>query len=143
MSKSADLAFGSKHEKKIHNKLESVFGELKNSRCNPEMGKYYEFDKYNDNYFIEIKTRRIRHNTHCSLFFGKNKLVKGDKLLNENPNLRIFYLWQCSDGVYGWEHRSTEFNIEDRGRTDRGKDEINKCVDIETRHLKPLTELLT
>lgn len=88
-----DLEFGFRSEEETHEYLESVFGKLMNTKDNREMGNYFEFDKYNDDYFIEMKTRRIKHNQYESLFFGVNKLDKGDELLKENPNLRIFYLW--------------------------------------------------
>ena len=137
-----DLNFGFKNEEQIHVILEEEFGKLLRSSKNPEMGKYYEFDKYNEDYFIEVKTRRIKHNQYPSLFFGNNKLIKGDELLKKNPNLRIFYLWRCNDGIYGWEHKSSEYTIEKRGRCDRGKDEFDNCVDIKQKYIKPLKNLL-
>tara|TARA_R100000734_G_C3305403_1_gene95925 strand:- start:217 stop:651 length:435 start_codon:yes stop_codon:yes gene_type:complete len=140
--KQEDLSFGFKSENDIHEILEEYFGKLLKSKFNPEMGEYYEYDKYNEEYFIEIKSRRIRHNQYESLFFGKNKLLKGDELLKKSPHLRIFYLWKCNDGIYGWEHRSTDFDICKRGRCDRGKDEYNDCVDIKTKNIKPLKNLL-
>ena len=137
-----DLNFGFKSEEQIHVILEEEFGKLLRSSKNPEMGKYYEFDKYNEDYFIEVKTRRIKHNQYPSLYFGNNKLIKGDELLKKNPNLRIFYLWRCNDGIYGWEHKSSEYTIEKRGRCDRGKDEFDDCVDIKQKYIKPLKNLL-
>jgi len=137
-----DLKFGFLSEEQSHEYLESVFGKLMKSKLNPEMGEYYEFDKYNDNYFIEMKTRRIRHDQYCSLFFGENKLKKGDEILKKCPHLRIFYLWRCNDGIYGWEQRSTDFEICKRGRWDRGKQEIDDCVDIKQKFIKPLKNLL-
>jgi len=141
-TKRNDLNFGFKSEEEIHVILEEEFGTLLRSSKNPEMGKYYEFDKYNEDYFIEVKTRRIKHNQYPSLFFGNNKLIKGDELLKKNPNLRIFYLWRCNDGIYGWEHKSSEYTIEKRGRCDRGKDEFDDCVDIKQKYIKPLKNLL-
>lgn len=137
-----DLNFGFKSEEEIHAILEEEFGTLLRSSKNPEMGKYYEFDKYNEDYFIEVKTRRIKHNQYPSLFFGNNKLIKGDEILKKCPHLRIFYLWKCNDGIYGWEHKSTEYTIEKRGRCDRGKDEFDNCVDIKQKYIKPLKNLL-
>ena len=137
-----DLNFGFKSEEQIHAILEEEFGTLLRSSKNPEMGKYYEFDKYNEDYFIEVKTRRIKHNQYPSLFFGNNKFIKGEELLKINPNLRIFYLWRCNDGIYGWEHGSSEYTIEKRGRCDRGKDEFDNCVDIKQKYIKPLKNLL-
>ena len=52
-----DLSFGFKSENETHSILEEHFGTLFKSNLNPEMGKYYEFDKYNEEYFIEIKSR--------------------------------------------------------------------------------------
>ena len=137
-----DLSFGFKSEDEIHEILEEYFVKLLKSKFNPEMGKYYEFDKYNEEYFIEIKSRRIKHNQYESLFFGKNKLIKGDELLKKAPHLRIFYLWKCNDGIFGWEHRSSDFEIMKRGRCDRGKDEYDDCIDIKQKNIKPLKNLL-
>jgi len=137
-----DLSFGYKSEEDIHQILENVFGKLLRSNLNPEMGEYYEFDKYSEDFFIEVKTRRILHDKFSSLFFGENKLRKGDDILKKFPNIRIFYLWRCEDGIFGWEHRSTEFTIQRRGRCDRGRNEYNDCVDVLQENIKPLNELL-
>ena len=137
-----DLNFGFKSEEEIHSILEELFGNLLRSNRNPEMGEYYEFDKYNEDYFIEVKTRRIKHDKYPTLFFGENKLIKGDELLKKCPHLRIFYLWRCNDGIYGWEHRSSEYDVCKRGRCDRGKDEFDDCVDINQQFIKPLKNLL-
>lgn len=137
-----DLRFGFLSEEQSHEYLETVFGKLLNTKDNKKFGRYFEFDKYSDNYFIEMKTRRIPHNKYDSLFFGVNKLDKGDEILKENPNLRIFYLWRCEDGIYGWEHRSTDFEICNRGRRDRGRREVDLCVDVKQKFIKPLKNLL-
>ena len=137
-----DLNFGFKSEEEIHSILEELFGNLLRSNRNPEMGEYYEFDKYNEDFFIEVKTRRIKHDKYPTLFFGENKLIKGDELLKKCPHLRIFYLWRCNDGIYGWEHRSSEYDVCKRGRCDRGKDEFDDCVDINQQFIKPLKNLL-
>ena len=52
------------------------------------MGEYYEFDKYNEDCYIEIKGRRIYHNQYPSLMFGYNKYLKGEELLQDNPDLK-------------------------------------------------------
>lgn len=137
-----DLNYGFKSENEIHSILEEHFGTLFKSKLNPEMGKFYEFDKYNEEYFIEIKSRRIPHDKYPTLFFGENKLIKGDEILKKCPHLRVFYLWRCTDGIYGWEHRSSEYTICKRGRNDRGIDEFDDCVDILQKYIKPLEELL-
>ena len=137
-----DLRFGFLSEEQSHEYLETVFGKLLNTKDNKKFGKYFEFDKYNENYFIEMKTRRIPHNRYDSLFFGVNKLDKGDEILKENPNLRIFYLWRCEDGIYGWEHKSSDYEVCNRGRCDRGRREVDLCVDVKQKFIKPLKNLL-
>ncbi len=136
--KQIDLRFGFKSENDIHEYLETYFGKLLRTEENKDMGKYYEFDKYNEDVFIEMKTRRIKHNQYNSLMFGFNKLKKGRELQKANPNLRIFYLWRCLDGVYYWEQDTTAHKIIYSGRTDRGKDEMDDLVHIATEDLKPL-----
>ena len=140
--KNNDLSFGSISESIIHQDLENIFGTLLNTKDNSNMGKFYEFDKYNDKYYIEIKTRRIRHNQYPTLIFGKNKLLKGDEIISNNPDIRIFYLWRCNDGIYGWEHRSSDFYISQMGRWDRGKREISDCVNVKQSDIKPLNNLI-
>ncbi len=139
--KQIDLKYGFKSEEEQHEYLETIFGTLLRSKNNPEMGEYYEFDKYNDSFYIEMKTRRIKKRQYPTLFFGKNKLIKGDEILKKNPNLRIIYLWRCNDGVVWWEHRSSPFEIAQRGRCDRGKDEFDDCVDIEQKYIKTIDEI--
>ena len=105
-----------------------------------EYGKYYEFDKYNLDCFVEIKTRRIRHNQYHSLMFGENKLKKAEDLKKNNPSLRIFFIWVCTDGTFYWEHGKSDYTLEVSGRTDRGCDERNMCCHIDTADLKELCE---
>ena len=136
--KAIDLRYGFKSENEIHSYLEQYFGELKKSEEDPTKGKYYEFDKFNDNYFIELKTRRINHNRYSTLMFGYNKYKKGEELKKENPSLRIFYCFRCLDGTYYWEHDSSIYQVALSGRCDRGKYEYHDCVHIKTEHLKKL-----
>ena len=135
-----DLNFGFQSEKNIHSYLENYFGELKETK--EKYGSHFEFDNYNENYLIELKTRRIKHNQYHSLFFGKNKFIKGEELLKENPELKIYYLWRCNDGVYGWLHDSTEYTELISGRRARGKIEENLCIHISQANIKHIKELL-
>ena len=133
-----DLRYGYQSESDIHEFLETYFGKLQNTKDNQDMGEFYEFDKYNENVFIEMKTRRIKHNQYNSLMFGKNKLNKAKKLKEENPLIRVFFLWRCLDGVYYWELDSSTYDIKFSGRTDRGKDERADLVHVATKDLTSL-----
>lgn len=131
-----DLKFGYQSENDLHEYLEGYFGELNNFE-----NKYYEFDKYNDKYLIEIKTRRIRHNQYDTLMFGFNKFDKGQELLREKPHLEIYYIFRCTDGVFYWKHNSTEYEVKLSGRRDRGRPEMHDCIHIKTENLKPIDKL--
>tara|TARA_B100000676_G_C17699585_1_gene640545 strand:+ start:61 stop:492 length:432 start_codon:yes stop_codon:yes gene_type:complete len=137
--KQIDLRYGFKSEKEIHSYLEKTFGELKDTK--DKFGKHFEFDKYNEKYFIEIKTRRINHRQYPTLMFGKNKYLKGEELLKKNPKLRIFYLWRCYDGVYYWEHNSSEYTEQISGRRDRGCIEESMCIHIATEYINHIDNL--
>ncbi len=139
--KELDLRLGFRSEEEIHSYLENYFGTLKRTKDNIEYGKYYEFDKYNDKCFIELKTRRINHNQYHSLFFGKNKFLKGEELKASMPGIHIFYLWRCLDGVYYWEHGSSEYTEEISGRRDRGRIEENTCIHISQDNLTKLDRI--
>ena len=138
--KRADLQMGHQSENDIHEYLESFFGKLNNTRDCKEYGKYYEFDKFNDNCYIEIKTRNIKHNQYNSLMFGLNKLEKGRELKKLDPSLRIIYIWRCYDGIYYWEQDTSPYKIQFSGRTDRGKDERSNLVHIATENIKNLCD---
>lgn len=133
--KQNDINYGEKSEKEAKLVLEEKFGILNNT------DKFYEFDYINDKYVIEIKSRRIEHNKYCSLFFGRNKYIKGEELLKKNSNLRIFYIWKCTDGYYYWEHNTTPYDICKRGRCDRGIDEYKDCIDVKTEYINKLEDL--
>ena len=138
--KKIDLYFGFQNEDKIHKELEETFGELKNTSDNEDYGKHFEFDKYNDKCFLEIKSRRIPHNKYMSLMFGFNKYEKGNKLIEEDKDLRIFYIWKCTDGLFYWEHGSSDYEIKFSGRMDRGCDERADLVHISQENIKPLKD---
>lgn len=138
LQKQNDLRFGFLNEKVIHKYLENYFGTLNNTADNDKYGKHFEFDKYNDKCFIELKTRRIKHNQYPTLMFGSNKYNKAQELLRGNPELRIFYVWKCLDGCYYWEHDSSEYTERISGRRDRGRIEENNCIHISTEYLTKL-----
>ena len=54
-----DLNYGIKSEANAHQILEEHFGKLLRSSKNPEMGKFYPFDKYN--HLHNLSTTNISH----------------------------------------------------------------------------------
>lgn len=133
-----DLNYGETNEERIYKYLCKKYPDLKKTKDNVNYGKYYEFDFYNDNMFIELKTRRINFNQYPTLMFGYNKFLKGEELLRQNEKLKIYYLFSLNNGLYYWEHKSSPYTTKISGRCDRGKDEYHKCIHIETQYLKKM-----
>lgn len=132
-----DLSFGEREEEYKLPILQTFFGnDLQSTK--EKYGKKFEFDYFDEHCFIEMKSRRINFGHYPTLMFGKNKLIKGDQLLDENPNLRIFYIWNCLDCLVFWEHRSSPYTIRISGRCDRGRDEFSECIHIENQYIKKL-----
>ena len=133
-----DFNYGETNEERIYKSLCTIIPDLKRTRDNVNYGKYFEFDFYNDNMFIELKTRRINFKQYPTLMFGYNKFVKGEELLSQNPNLKIYYLFSLNNGLYYWEHNSSPYTTKISGRCDRGKAEYHNCIHIEHQYIKKL-----
>jgi len=133
-----DISWGERMESYKLPIMKTFFGDdIESTR--EKFGKSFEFDFYNDNYFIEMKSRRCKFGDFQTLMFGENKLIKGDELLRENPSLRIFYTWNCQDAIYFWEHRSSPYSTRMSGRDDRGRDEYDMCVHVKNQYIKKLS----
>ena len=130
LKKKIDLQFGLTNEIYKKKKIENIFGEL-----NKTKNTYDNFDFYNNNFFIELKTRRINHNKYNSLYFDKCKYDKGLEYLKKG--FRVIFIWDCIDRMVLWELKSDEkvSYFKYGGRTDRGKEEISKLCNIPTKHL--------
>ena len=134
-----DISWGERQEEYKLPILQTYFSDnIKSTR--EVYGKMFEFDFYDENHFIEMKSRRCDFGHYPTLMFGENKLIKGDELLQENPNLKIYYIFNCYDGIYFWRHRSSPYTTKMSGRYDRGRDETAMCVHIENKYIKKLTK---
>jgi len=101
-----------------------------------DKNKYAIFDYYNDNTYIELKTRRINHNTYKSLMFGYNKYIKGLEYIKEGK--QVYFFFKCLDGLYYWKLTEDTKDLVffgNGGRLDRGINEIKKIVYIPTKML--------
>jgi hypothetical protein len=133
--KQNDLLFGLSQEEKIKHKLEEKFGTL------TKLDKYNNFDFCNDKYFIEVKSRRIKHNRYDTLFFDEIKLKKAKEIIKKG--YEIFFVFNCTDGIWCWEFKDdkmyeNEYFISLGGRWDRGKEEISRMVNVKTEYLELL-----
>lgn len=133
-----DISWGERQEEYKLPILKTFFGD--NIQSTREVyGKHFEFDYFDDNHFIEMKSRRCDFGHYPSLMFGENKLIKGDELLQENPNLKIYYIFNCYNGIYFWQHKSSPYTTKVSGRNDRGRDEYSNCVHVENKYIKKLS----
>lgn len=90
---------------------------------NIEIKKYYNqfevFDYYNDNFEIELKSRRVKHNQYPSTMIGVNKYMKGKKYIEKGK--KIFFFFNFTDGLYMFElKKDTILDIKSGGRCDTG-----------------------
>ena len=128
-----DLMFGLKSEQWIKHILSLKYGDLE------KLDKYNNFDFKGDKIWIEVKTRRINHDTYPTLMFTKKKLDKGlEHHLDNGDN--VVFIFRCYDGIYYWDYIkddviSKDYTIEMSGRKDRGITEEEECVHIKTSDL--------
>ena len=134
IKKQQDLSFGLSNEKKQKNKLENHFGILTKTK-----DIYDHFDYFNNNYFLELKSRRINHNQYSSLIFDKCKYDKGLELIDKG--YRVIFVWDCIDKMVWWELKKNDKQsyFKTGGRCDRGKDEYSKLCNVPTRFLNDIS----
>jgi len=127
-----DLRFGLTSEDSTKAIIEKYLGIA----LTQSSDKYAIFDYFNDETYIELKTRRVNHNQYKSLMFGYNKFKKGLEHIADGKKVYIFF--KCSDGLYFWrltDKHADEIIIGYGGRQDRGKTEIDKVVYVPTKFL--------
>jgi hypothetical protein len=79
-----------------------------------------EFDFKGDNKYIELKSRRNKHNKFPSTMIGLNKIEKASTL-----DEYVYFFFSFEDGLYYWLYdKDYELEIRQGGRWDRGKPEI-------------------
>ena len=118
----ADMSFGFGEEDRILPFLEERFGKLK------KLDKYNPFDFENEEFIIEVKSRRIPHNKYKTLMFNYTKLEKLEVIKRSNSKKRAIFIFNCDDGIYGWEYDTTEFLVGRGGRCDRGCNEYSRMA---------------
>jgi len=137
--KQNDLVVGEKSENEMITYFSKFFGKLDFTN------KYDNFDFFNNEFYVELKTRNILHNQYPTLFFSENKFYKGLDLIKKH-NKRIVFIWRCNDGCYFWELKKDNYQEEGffaiGGRVDRGKKEIYNLFNVKCEFIKPLEEFI-
>jgi hypothetical protein len=123
----SDLEFGLNAEIILKNTLENEFGLLN------QLDKYNPFDYENDDYLIELKSRRINHNKYPTAMVNLSKILKTN---NSNKNRVIVFNYL--DGLYKWIV-DDNYNAGIGGRNDRGLDEYSEMAYIDINNLTLIT----
>ena len=130
--KIADLSFGQDNEIRVRQRLERLFGPLETT------AQMDEFDFKNDNFIIELKTRRITKNKYDTTMVGENKVVKGFEY--QIAGKRVIFVFDFVDCMCLWELNRDEYHVKHGGRWDRGKAEIKSYCYIPTKYLLEVKE---
>ena len=104
-----DLEFGHTEENRVKSILENYFGNLNT------LDKYNPFDFENENYLIELKSRRIPHNQYDTAMVNYSKLLKTSKEKRDR-----YIIFNYSDGLFYWRVNNADYTIGKGGRNDRG-----------------------
>lgn len=105
-TQSADLAFGTRNEDNIKNQIEGLVGE-------PliKQGGYAVMDYTNNTntLYVELKTRRIRHDSYPTALIGANKIA-----FCSDPSKSYYFVFCYSDGIYYIKYDKELFDGFDR-----------------------------
>tara|TARA_R110002096_G_scaffold21368_2_gene69411 strand:+ start:677 stop:1099 length:423 start_codon:yes stop_codon:yes gene_type:complete len=135
--KKQDLKYGFSNEQRVKPQLDIIFGELIDNNIK---NKFSKIDFQNDMFGVEYKRRRITFGQYPTLFFEEGKIMEGWNYVNNGK--RVFFIWECNDGLFYWELQAGEYYYEIGGRTDRGFDERKRLANIKLEYIKPLSELI-
>lgn len=130
----ADMSFGFGEEETIKPKLEEHFGKLQ------KLDKYNPFDFENEEFIIEVKSRRIPHDKYNSLMFNYSKL---EKLEGYEDKKEAIFVFNCEDGIFYWVYDSSQFTIGRGGRCDRGCNEYSVMAFVPIEHIKSIETMPT
>lgn len=93
-----------------------------------------DFITGNNEYYVEIKSRRNKHNQYPTTMIGYNKIAYIKK-----HNLNCVFVFAFTDGDYYYTYNDNDnFTIATGGREDRGKQEFNKYYYIPIEKLNKL-----
>lgn len=121
-----DMEFGFKEEIRIKSILEEYFGELK------VLDKYNSFDYENEEYLIELKSRRIPHNKYDTAMVNYSKILR-----TSNINKKRVIIFNYSDGLFYW-YINNDYDVGKGGRNDRGEVEVHIMAFIKKELLQNL-----
>jgi len=126
-----DISYGLSSEAKLAAIIKNTFG----SGYEKIQDTYHPYDFQDGNNYIELKTRRCKHDRYPDTMIGYNKL----KYAQDRPTCNFKFLFKFDDGLYyhDYDHTKT-YCIRQGGRWDRGKQEIKPYCYIPVKELKKI-----
>ena len=130
-----DYKYGTQNEQNVKSKLDVFFNTKLIHR-----GGNSTFDYDNgSNIFVELKSRRIRHDQYDTAIIGANKVESAKK----NPQNTYWFCYLYEDGLYGIKYDAEKFAKYDcraysRGSREDKNDRPQMCYFIPTSHLSPV-----
>lgn len=114
----ADLAFGTRSEDLIKNQIECI---VKTPLT--KLGGYSIMDYSNETntLYVELKTRRIRHDAYATALIGANKIA-----FCNDPSKEYYFVFCYSDGIYYIKYDKKLFDTFER-RDDYYRGERSDC----------------
>ena len=130
-----DFSFGKTAEIKFLQTFRDYFNDQSINLTND----FDVFDYEGTNIFIELKTRNNTKNKYNDTMIGLNKIKKAKNLIKSNNNIKIYFVFKFTDGLYYWNYDNTiELKIDKGGRTDRYKIEIKDYCYIPVNQLSEI-----
>ena len=132
----SDYAYGVNNEQQAKSKLDVFF----NTKLIHRGGNAtFDYDNWS-NVFVELKSRRIRHDQYDTAIIGANKVESAIK----NSQNTYWFCYQYEDGLYGIKFDAEKFSKFERRMYSRGSrydknDRPQLCYFIPTKELTNLS----
>ena len=123
--KELDLSIGMRGEENCKPLLEIYFSQ-KLFFTKP----YHPYDYFFENSFIELKTRRVRHDCYKTTIIPYHKI----KRMREGINYYFAFSF-VGDGLYIFRYDENQCTLGKGGRCDRGCEEWGDYVHVDYRNL--------
>lgn len=92
-SQKSDIVFGEKSEVSLWSRVEGLVGQPLARQGGFNIMDYANMNK---TVYVELKTRRIRHNAYPTAIIGKNKI----NFCLEDPSKEYYFVFSYLDGVF-------------------------------------------
>ena len=134
--KKVDIKFGLLKENEHFEIIKSVF----DTTLEKDNDKYNLFDYIGDECYIELKSRRNKHNTYPDTMVGYNKI---EFAMRNNNNKKVIFCFSFTDGLFYYKFDKKDIinkslRISSGGRCDRGYNEYKDYCYIPISMLKPI-----